>query len=116
MLVKMVAVRQWPHCFLALRAGFAAYLATTLLITTVFTAYWASHSEFPGHSHPPGTPDHVHQMHEVGLSGTLALVLTVVIIALPVVAVAIVRLLNPVVQVLRVRVDCARAPPAASFS
>lgn len=100
----------------ALRAGLSTYLGLTLLLTAVMTAFWAGQTEFPGHSHPPGTEDHVHDLREVGLSGTPAFALTVVIVALPVVAVVVLRLPNPVLRVLRARVDCARAPPAASFS
>ncbi len=96
----------------ALRAGLATWLGMMLLLTTVMTAYWAGQNEFPGHSHPPGTPDHVHQLKEVGISGTLSFVLVVVTVTLP----AVIRALQLNEGRLHVATrhcsDCARAPPA----
>ena len=98
----------------AVRAGLAAWLGTTLLLTTVLTAFWAGQTEFPGHTHPPGTPDHVHQLKEVGISGTLAFVLAVMAVSLPVQRREAEISRGLVAQVRRHAVNCARAPPCAS--
>lgn len=49
----------------ALRAGAAAYVGTTLVVALLLGSYWAGHTNFPGHQHPPGTPEHTHSLFQV---------------------------------------------------
>lgn len=56
----------------AIGLGTAAYLTTTLLVLFVAMPVWAGQNEFPGHAHPTGTPDHVHNLNQVGLLSVAA--------------------------------------------
>jgi hypothetical protein len=49
----------------AIRAGFAAYVSATLVVSLLFGSYWAAQSEFPGHRHPAGSPEHHHSLYQV---------------------------------------------------
>lgn len=91
-----------------------SYFGATLAITTILTAFWASQTEFPGHSHAPGTPDHVHQMKEVGLTGALAFVLALVLTALPVARAPKTSVPGWIRTSSRFRANCARAPPGTA--
>lgn len=95
----------------SLRAGFVAYLTTTLLLTTVLTAYWAAHMEFPGHDHAPGAEDHVHELLEVGLSAAVPNSVTLVVIILPILLVRSIPVISRICRSWPERVNCARAPP-----
>ena len=46
----------------ALRAGSVAFLTSTLVIALLLGTYWAAHTNFPGHHHPPGTAVHTHSL------------------------------------------------------
>lgn len=54
----------------ALRAGATAHFVCTLVLLFLSLPSWASHTNFPGHHHPEGTPDHVHGLQQVGLVST----------------------------------------------
>lgn len=47
------------------RGGVAFLLAATFVVLLGLVPYHAGHSEFPGHEHPEGTPDHTHALGEV---------------------------------------------------
>ena len=67
----------------ALKAGLVAQLLATFVVLLVMVPWHAAQNEFPGHEHPPGTPDHVHGLEEVTgflVAGTL---LAVIITSLP---------------------------------
>ncbi|MBX3144584.1 MAG: hypothetical protein KF813_12545 [Trueperaceae bacterium] len=49
----------------ALRAGLGAFVATSLAVSLLLAAFWAGHTNFPGHHHPPGTPEHQHSLFQV---------------------------------------------------
>lgn len=49
----------------ALRAGAAAFLSTTLFVGLLISSYWAGHTNYPGHQHPEGTPEHTHTIIQV---------------------------------------------------
>lgn len=51
----------------ALRAGAAAHFICTLLLLFVSLPSWAARTDFPGHQHPEGTSEHVHNLQQVGL-------------------------------------------------
>lgn len=86
-------------------------MGSTLLVVLAVTPHLAAQTEFPGHVHDPGTPDHVHQLQEVGadLAGGFQLV--------PVTAVLAVaarfrgRAVDPALAVRPGRANAARAPP-----
>jgi|SRR5690606_3891702 len=50
---------------IALRAGSVAYLAATLVVALLLSSYWAGHTNFPGHQHPAGTPEHTHALFQI---------------------------------------------------
>lgn len=54
----------------AIKLGASAYLISTLVVLLLSLPVWAGQSEFPGHAHPGGAPDHVHNLNQVGLLST----------------------------------------------
>ena len=67
----------------ALRAGLVTHLVATFAVLLILIPWHAAHSEFPGHHHPAGTPDHVHGLEQVVGWMTLATALVVIISARP---------------------------------
>ena len=53
------------HLKSALRAGLTAKLVTMFVMVLLLAPWHAAQNEFPGHEHPPGTPDHVHPIEQV---------------------------------------------------
>lgn len=49
----------------AIRAGFGAYVATTLVVSLLLGSFWAGQTDFPGHRHPAGSPEHHHSLYQV---------------------------------------------------
>lgn len=96
----------------ALRAGLLAWLSATLLIVLALTPWWAAQSEFPGHEHPPDTPDHVHQLQEVGAEQAFSTVVTAVMITLVVLGTYQESALVPLRNQRRWPGVISRAPPA----
>lgn len=95
----------------ALKAGLAAQLIATFLVMLAIGPYHAAHTEFPGHEHPPGTPDHVHNLEMVTgwMVGSHALV--VILTVLPVVGFAFMLPGSWLAQATRPRVNGSRSPP-----
>lgn len=80
---KLTAVICRSRLLTALRAGLITQLLTTFVVLLVMVPWHAAQNEFPGHEHPPGTPDHVHALEQVVgwlMTGTL---LAVIITSLP---------------------------------
>ncbi len=76
-------MKRRSRLFAALKAGLIAQLLATFVVLLVMVPWHAAQNEFPGHEHPPGTPDHVHTLEQV--TGWLATgtVLVFVVTALP---------------------------------
>jgi len=67
----------------ALRAGLNAQLITTFIMLLAVAPWLAAQNEFPGHEHPPGTPDHVHPIEQVIGWTILSTVFVAVLSSLP---------------------------------
>lgn len=67
----------------ALRKGFTAQLVTTFVLLLLIAPWHAAQNEFPGHEHPPGTPDHVHPIEQVTGWLVLGSVFVTVLLSLP---------------------------------
>lgn len=50
---------------MALKAGLVAFVATSLVVSLLLAAFWVGHTNFPGHQHPSGTPEHHHSLFQV---------------------------------------------------
>lgn len=101
------------HLLIALRAGFVAHQVAALLVVFTLAPWYAAHSEFPGHEHPPGTEEHVHGLEQV--IGWLTL-LTVLVVVMASQQRLLERAVRPSVwheQLRQSRSNAQRAPPAA---
>ena len=67
----------------ALRAGLVTYLVATFAVLLILIPWHAAHSEFPGHHHPAGTPDHMHGLEQVVGWMTLVTALVVTVFSQP---------------------------------
>ncbi len=111
--VKLENVKRGGQLLKALRAGLAAQLVVTFLVLLVLGPYHAAHSEFPGHEHPPGTPDHVHSLEMVTGWLVVSHILVTALSELPQVGFAFLLPGSWFPQALRLRVNGSRSPPAA---
>lgn len=97
----------------ALRSGLIAQLISTFLVMLAIGPYHAAHSEFPGHEHPPGTPDHVHALEMV--TGWLVVgdALVVILTSLPLTGFLFRMPESWIPGAARLRVNGSRSPPVA---
>lgn len=97
----------------ALRAGLITQLLATFVVLLVMVPWHAAQNEFPGHEHPPGTPDHVHSLEQVIGWLVTATLLVVIISSLPHSGTAVERPASWREIIAVARVNGSRAPPAA---
>lgn len=95
----------------ALRTGLIAVLVTTLLVMLVVGPDHAAHSEFPGHEHPPGTPEHTHNLESVTGWMVASLPLVVILVGFLVIVPVLPGLRSWFPRVQRMRMNGTRAPP-----
>ena len=110
---KLKGVRRADQLLTALKAGLTAQLIATFLVMLAIGPYHAAHTEFPGHEHPPGTPDHVHNLEMVTGWLVVSHALVIILNSLPVVGFAFIQPDSWLPQAARPRVNGSRSPPAA---
>lgn len=61
-------------------AGTGMWLAATLAVVLFLAPWFAGETNFPGHQHPEGTPDHIHTLEQaaIALSEFTAFIILVV--------------------------------------
>ncbi len=114
-MIALQAVTVSPRWKVALRAGFVSYAIASLVIVLALAPFWAGQNEFPGHTHPPGTPDHTHLIQDVTGSLAAADVLSAVSVVVPLVLPAL-PLPAPSIKTRRLRgANLSRGPPPSAF-
>lgn len=113
---KLESVTRGSRLMPALRAGLLTQLITTFLVMLALGPYHAAHSEFPGHEHPPGTPDHVHNLEMVTGWMTISHALVVILISLPVVGFLFLPPVSWLARARRLRVNGSRSPPVSAWN
>lgn len=95
----------------AITAGAATLIAAALAVVLFLAPVFAGETNFPGHQHPPGTPDHIHTLEQaaVALGVFEAFVVFIVVVFVAELRLPM-RYENPANEV-RYGVPMARAPP-----
>lgn len=97
--------------FHAFHAGLAAFIAATLMVVLFLAPIFAGETNFPGHQHPEGTPDHIHTLEQAAVALSLFEAFVVLIVAAPIVLYALaLQHSNPLTRV-EFGLPLARAPP-----
>src|SRR5690625_830064 len=113
---KLESVTRGSRLMPALRAGLLTQLITTFLVMLALGPYHAAHSEFPGPEHPPGTPDHVHNLEMVTGWMTISHALVVTLTSLPVVGFLFLPPVSRLARARRLRVNGSRSPPVSAWN
>lgn len=97
--------------FHAFHAGLAAFIAATLMVVLFLAPIFAGETNFPGHQHPEGTPDHIHTLEQAAVALSVFEALVVLIFTAPAVVYTLLHTReNPLTRV-DFGLPLARAPP-----
>lgn len=96
----------------ALIAGTGMWLAATLAVVLLLAPWFAGQTNFPGHQHPEGTPDHIHTLEQAAVALSEFTAFIVLVVSAPLVLYTLRYTHENPITAPAYRQGYARAPPA----